>query len=625
MATQAPKTYEYQTETKRILDVVIHSLYKNKEIFVRELISNAADSIEKYRHMQLTSKTELPSDNNALEINIDVSEESKSITIMDNGVGMTRDELVGNLGTIAHSGSNDFIKKLEESKGDPTQLIGQFGLGFYSAFMVSENVKFITRSYLPKSEGLIWESDGENNYTISREESIDRGARIVLQLDEKNEEFANVDKIKSIIKEYSNFVSYPIKVNGEQVNAIQAIWAKRSADVEDTEYNEFYKFLTNAYSDPKFRMHITADAPIQMNTLVFVPEENIEKFGFSRTEPGINLYCNKILIESGVKEILPDYFRFVKGVVDSEDLPLNIARETLQDNRIIGKIKKFLTKRIIKFLQSEAKNSPDKYNDFWKEFGNYIKEGVHSDFENKTELAKLLRYETSKSDEGAYKSLGEYVEGMKESQKDIYYIFGESRKEIDHSPYLEMFRSADIEVLYLYDPIDDFVLSSLLEFDGKNIVSSDKADIDLSGKESDKDDKGEKDKKSDGKDITKFVGWLKKNHKDTLSDVKLSTRLVDSPAILVNPDDQMTTHMQKVMQASQSGYSVGNKVLEINPDNNIIKSLVKMWKKDKKDNVLILAVDQLIDNTFLLAGLHVDTRSMVDRINELMGKSISSK
>ena len=369
MATQAPKTYEYQTETKRILDVVIHSLYKNKEIFVRELISNAADSIEKYRHLQLTSKTDLPSDNNALEINIDVSEESKSITIMDNGVGMTRDELIGNLGTIAHSGSNDFIKKLEESKGDPAQLIGQFGLGFYSAFMVSENVKFITRSYLPESEGLIWESNGESKYTISREESIDRGARIVLQLDEKNEELANVDKIKSIIKEYSNFVSYPIKVNGEQVNAIQAIWKKRSTDIEDTEYNEFYKFLTNAYTDPKFRMHITTDAPIQMNTLVFIPEENVEKFGFSRTEPGVNLYCNKILIESGVKEILPDYLRFIKGVVDSEDLPLNIARETLQDNRIIGKIKKFLTKRIIKFLQSEAKDSPEKYIEFWKEFG----------------------------------------------------------------------------------------------------------------------------------------------------------------------------------------------------------------------------------------------------------------
>jgi len=345
MAKQAPKTYEYQTEIKKLLGIVIHSLYKNKEIFVRELISNAVDSIEKYRHIQLTSKSENKTNDQPLEINIDVSEETNTFTIIDNGVGMTREELVTNLVTIAHSGSEEFLKKLEENKSDPAQLIGQFGVGFYSAFMVSDHVKFITRSYQSDAKGLMWESDGESNYTISREESISRGARIVLDLDKEYKEYAKADRIKSIIKEYSNFVQYPIKVNGEQVNTIQAIWTKKSTDVEKSDYMEFYKFLTNAYSDPQFKLHISTDAPIQMHTLLFVPQENIEKFGFSRMEPGVNLYCNKVLIEPGVKEILPEYFRFIKGVVDSEDLPLNISRETLQDNRIVGKIKKLPDKK----------------------------------------------------------------------------------------------------------------------------------------------------------------------------------------------------------------------------------------------------------------------------------------
>ena len=619
MSTNSTKTYEYQTEIKKLLDIVIHSLYKNREIFVRELISNAADSLEKYRHIQLSEKRnkkdELP-----LEINIEVNKDAKTFVISDTGIGMTKDEWITNLGTIAHSGSGEFLKNLDQMKGDPANLIGQFGVGFYSAFMVSDRVKFITRSYLDSAEGLVWQSDGKNDYTIDREEGIERGARIVLNMGEEHQDYTDPEKIKSIIKQYSNFVGYPIKVNGEQVNTIEAIWTKTPSDIKEKEYIEFYKFLTNSYSDPKFWSHLSTDAPIQMNALLFFPDENIEKFGFSRLEPGINLYCNKILIETQVKELLPEYFRFVKGIVDSEDLPLNISRETLQDNRVIGKIRKFLVKRIIKFLQEQAKDAPEKYLGFWKEFGQFIKEGVHSDFDNKNELAKLLRFETTKTEEGIYKSLDEYVSSMSKSQKEIYYLNGESRRAVENSPYLEMFNSNDIEVLYLFDPIDDFVLSALREFDGKKVVSCDNADIKFPGNKKSKSEKS--DTAPSSKDMKKFAGWLKTYLKDRISDVKVSDRLTESPAILVNPDDHMTTHMQKIMQATQSDFKVGNKVLELNPDSPIIQGMVKLWEKDSEADQLKLSADQLTDNSFLLAGLPVDTKSMVDRIHKLMRNQI---
>lgn len=621
MSTNSTKTYEYQTEIKKLLDIVIHSLYKNREIFVRELISNAADSLEKYRHIQLSEKN-TKKDKLPLEINIEVSKDAKTFVISDTGIGMTKDELITNLGTIAHSGSGEFLKNLDQLKGDPANLIGQFGVGFYSAFMVADSVKFITRSYQDGSEGLVWQSDGKNDYTIDREEGIERGARIVLNISDDYKDYTDPEKIKSIIKQYSNFVGYPIKVNGEQVNTIEAIWTKTPSDIKDKEYIEFYKFLTNSYSDPKFWSHISTDAPIQMNALLFFPNENIEKFGFSRLEPGVNLYCNKILIETKVKELLPEYFRFVKGIVDSEDLPLNISRETLQDNRVIGKIRKFLVKRIIKFLQEQAKNKPDTYLGFWKEFGQFIKEGVHTDFDNKNELAKLLRFETSKTKEGEFKSLETYVADMDSSQKDIYYIHGDSRSAVDSSPYLEMFKSNDMEVLYLYDPIDDFVLASLMEFDGKKIISCDNADIKFPKAKKGKDDKKSSKDAPSEKEVKKFAEWMKTYLKDRITDVKVSTRLTDSPAILVNPDDHMTTHMQKIMQATQADFKVGNKMLEINPDNVVINKMVNLWKSNTDSDELKLTVDQLVDNTFLLAGLPVDTKSMVDRIHKLMGNQV---
>ncbi len=609
------ETFEYQTEIKKLLDIVIHSLYTNREIFVRELISNAADALEKMRHVSLTqdnyTEKDLP-----LEIRIEASKDLKTFTISDTGVGMTKDELIENLGTIAHSGSQEFLKQLEQTGEIPTQLIGQFGVGFYSAFMAAQKVKVITRSYKTGAKGWLWTSDGTSSFTIEQEEGISRGTRIILELKEETEEYADPESIKRIIKQYSNFVPFPIMVEDEKINTIQAIWTKTPNNVEQDEYNEFYKFIANAHSDPLFRLHLSADAPIQLNSLLFFPKENMESFGFMRLEPGVGLYCNKVLIDAEAKDLLPEYLRFIKGVVDSEDLPLNISRETLQDNKVVRKISKFLTKRIITFLQKQSEENEDQYNIFWKDFQMFIKEGAHTDYENQGEISKLLRFESSAVEAGQYQSLQKYCDGMSGDHKDIYYISGANREEIENSPYLEIFRKNNLEVLYLYDNVDDFVLTSLREFDGKKLISADQADISLP---SDTEKTDNKDVKKAEKNLKKLIKDMKDVGGDRISEIKVSTRLVDSPAILVNPDQFMTTGMQKVMQATNKDFgSIGSKVLEINPQHPIITRLADLEDEDTSR----LIMEQIIDNAFLAAGLKTNSQNMIRRMNEIMKKSL---
>lgn len=614
------KTYEYQTEVKKLLDIVIHSLYTNKDIFVRELISNASDALEKFRYLKLTNGTgddlDLP-----MEIKIELNDKGNTFIISDTGVGMTEEELIENLGTIAHSGSGEFLKKMAENKGSEAQLIGQFGVGFYSAFMVAKRVRVITRNWQKDAPGLLWESDGISNYTISREEGIKRGTRIMLDLEDDYKDYTDADKIKQIIKEYSNFVSFPILVGDEKVNTIQSIWTRSSSEVTEEEYKEFYKFQENAYSDPFFWLHTSSDAPLQLNALLYFPQDNIEEFGFSRLEPGVSLYCNKILIMNKVKDLLPEYMRFVKGVVDSEDLPLNISRETLQDNRIIGKLGKFLTKRVITFLQDKAKNDPEKYNEFWQKFHLFIKEGANADWENKEELAKLLRFESSATETGKWTSLEEYKSRMKDDQKEIYYLSGTSRSAVENSPYMEAFKANEYEVLFLYEPIDDFVMTSMREFDGKKLVSADQATLDVKSKKSDKDD--DKDDKASEKEVKELAKYIKELSGEKLEDVKLSQRLVSSPALLVNPDDMMTTQMQKILQATKNDmYSVGKKVLEINPKHELIQSLARMLADKTSEDLLKEISLQIIDNAFITAGLSVDNNQLVSRMYHILSETL---
>ncbi|MEJ2034069.1 MAG: molecular chaperone HtpG, partial [Deltaproteobacteria bacterium] len=385
------ETFEFQAEVKKLLDIVIHSLYTEREIFLRELVSNSADALEKYRHQSLleeeTFDSHLP-----LEINIEADEEKKTITITDTGIGMDRGELEANLGTIAHSGSKTFFTRLAEAEKKDLHLIGQFGVGFYAAFMVANKVRVQSRSYRLDEQGHEWVSDGAGTYSISPCPGTRRGTKIILELKEDAAEFASEATIKRIIKQYSNFVSFPIKVKGETVNTVQAVWAKPKSDIKEEEYTDFYKFISNAVEEPLFRLHFTTDAPLAIKALLFVPKENFEGLGFGRMEPGVNLYCQKVLIEQHSGNILPEWLRFTRGVVDSEDLPLNISRQALQDNALVVKLNKVLTKRFLKFLEEQAKNEPDKYASFWKEFGMFLKEGAVSDFAHRQEIAKLLRF-----------------------------------------------------------------------------------------------------------------------------------------------------------------------------------------------------------------------------------------
>src|SRR5476651_359022 len=385
MSTATPQKFEFQAEISQLLDIVTHSLYTEKEIFLRELVSNASDALEKLRHTQLTEK-EIFDDRLDLEINITTDDKTKTITIQDFGVGMTRGELVENLGTIAHSGSKAFLKSLAEGDQKNTSLIGQFGVGFYSAFMVAKSVKVYSHSWRAAEPGHVWTSDGSGSYEIEESDGQRRGSKIVIELKDDCADFSQDWKVKEILERYSAFVSFPINLNGKHVNAIQALWLRNKNEIKDEEYTAFYKFQAHAFDDPRLRLHFSADAPLAINALLFVPAENTERLGFARLEPAVALYCRKVLIDAAPKDLLPEWLRFLKGVVDSADLPLNISRETMQDKALIEKLGKVITKRFLKFLDEEATQRPESFTKFYAQFGIFLKEGAALDFTHKDQL-----------------------------------------------------------------------------------------------------------------------------------------------------------------------------------------------------------------------------------------------
>ena len=619
-------TYEFKAETKKLLDIVINSLYTERDVFIRELISNAADALEKFRHESLT-KTDLFDGHLPLEITIDLDEKANTLTITDTGIGMTRSELEHNLGTIAHSGSNTFMAELVEAAKKDVNLIGQFGVGFYSAFMAGKVVRVQSRSW-DKSEGHEWVSDGTGSFTISEIPGLRRGTRVIVELKDDAKDYVQKWKISSIIKQYSSFVPFPIKLDGETLNTVQALWTRNKSEIKDEEYVEFYKFIGNAASEPLYRLHFSADAPLAINALLFVPAENFEVFGFGKVDPGVNLYCQRILIDQHSKNILPDWLRFLKGVVDSEDLPLNISRQALQDNALVNKIRKVITKRFLKFLDEEAKNDAEKYLKFWTTFGIYIKEGITSDYEFQKELGKLLRFESSKSEEGKPISLADYLLRMNPDQQEIYYINGPSRVAIEAGPYVEMFRKKDIEIIYTLEPIDDFVLSHLAEFEGKKLVSADRADLAIAG-----DEEEVKEEEAAGGEggnlnqdaLTKLTEWMKKVLESSISDVVVSKRLVDAPAMIVNPDGFMSSTMERVLAVGRKekgfpGMGESKKKLEINPKNPLIKKLAGLAAKDEVFAAEIAR--QIHDNAMIQAGLIVDPLAMVERNYRILSRVV---
>jgi molecular chaperone HtpG len=610
MSTNAPQKFEFQAEIKQLLDIVIHSLYTEKEIFVRELVSNASDALEKLRHTQITEK-EIFDDKAELEISLTTDDKAKTLTIQDYGIGMTRDELVKNLGTIAHSGSKQFLKALGENGAKNSNLIGQFGVGFYSAFMVAKSVKVYSKSWRTSEPGHVWSSDGSGSYEVEEVADLRRGSKIVIELKDDCGDYSADWKIKEILERYSAFVSFPIKLNDKHINTVQALWLRSKNEIKDEEYTEFYKFQAHAHDEPRLRLHFSADAPLAINALLFVPKDNSEKFGMSRLEASVSLYCRKVLIDAKPKDLLPEWLRFMKGVIDSEDLPLNISRETMQDRSLIEKLNKVVTKRFIKFLSEEAEARPDTFNEFYTEFGIFLKEGAAMDYTHKEQLTKLLRFESSLTDKGKTTSLADYVTRMGAEQKEIYYLVGPNRAALESGPYLEGFKARNLEVVFCYEAVDEYVMSNVREFDGKKLTAADHADVKLS-------DLPKPEGALSEDDTKKLTAWLKETLGARVEEVKASDRLVDSPALAVNADKFMSPQMRRMMKAmKKDGADEPVKVtLEINPRSVVMKRLFETHATSPDKAKLV--AEQILDNSLISAGLLDDATPMVARLYKLL-------
>jgi TNF receptor-associated protein 1 len=610
MPTAAPQTFEFQAEIKQLLDIVIHSLYTEKEIFVRELVSNASDALEKQRHLQLTEKA-VYDDKLALEINITTDDKAKTFTIQDFGIGMTQAELVENLGTIAHSGSKAFLKALGEGDQKAAGLIGQFGVGFYSAFMVAKAVRVYTHSWREPEPGLLWTSDGAGSYAIEESPGERRGCKVVVELKEECSEFSQDWRIREILERYSAFVSFPINLNGKRINTVQALWLRGKSEIKDEEYDEFYKFQAHDSEKPRLRLHFSADAPISINALLFVPKDNTERLGLARLEPAVALYCRKVMIDARPKDLLPEWLRFLKGVVDSEDLPLNISRETMQDRTLVEKLNRVITKRFLKFLDDEAKNRPEPYAEFYREFGVFLKEGAALDYAHKDQLTKLLRFESSLTEKGKTTSLPDYVSRMGADQKEIYYLIGPNRESIEAGPYLEGLRARNLEVLFCYEAVDEYVMNNVREFDGKKLAAADHADVKLSEQPRAEGALGEAETKA-------LLAWLKDCLGERVAEVKSSDRLVDSPALALNADKFASPHMRRLMKAmNKDGSQAPLRVnLEINPRHAVIRRLSEL-QTSAPDKARLVA-EQILDNALISAGLLDDASGMVKRLYKIL-------
>ncbi len=613
MSEATLETHSFQAEIKQLLDLVVHSLYTDREIFLRELISNASDSQEKLRHLQGTEKdihdAALP-----LEIHITTDAEAKTLTIADHGIGMTRGELVENLGTIAHSGTKAFLTAMKESGNSPANMIGQFGVGFYSAFMVADKVEVFTRSWRENGEDLLWISDGVSGYSIEEASGLERGVKIVLHLKEEHAEYSEEARVKHLIERYSNFVGFPIHLNGERVNQVEALWLKNKSDVTEEEYKAFYQFTAHAYNDPSYRLHFAADAPIAINALIFVPEENMERWGMNKTEPAVALYCKKVLIDPSPKGLLPDWMRFLKGVIDSADLPLNISRETMQDSALVRKLGSVISKRVVKMFEKEAEADPEKYQAFYRKFDRFFKEGVAMDYANKDGLAKLLRFESSMTEEGKLSSFADYLTRAKDGQDKIYYLVGASSSQLESSPYVEAFKARGLEVIYFTDAVDEYVVETLGEFEGKKLVSISHAGVELD----DSDAEGD----SLSADATeKLCSFLKEELGDKVTAVASGKRLVDSPVIALVPQDGMTPQMRRMMKAMDENFKDEVKVeLEINPRHPLVRKLAET--QESNPELAKMVASQLLDNALIAAGLLDDARDTVKRMNALMEKAM---
>ena len=617
--------FEFKAEVKQLLDILVHSLYTHKEIFLRELVSNASDAMDKLK-FESTKGTDLEDKDLPLEINISFDKEKKIVYVSDAGIGMTKEELVSNIGTIAKSGTSEFLKVMSESKEDASNIIGRFGIGFYSVFMVAKEVVLKTKSFKKDAPAIKWVSDGLGSYSITEiEEDTKRGTTIEVHLKDEMDEFLEKYRLDAIVKKHSSFISFPVKVENEVVNTVTAIWREPKSNIKPEQYTEFYKFLSYDQEEPLTTIHRSVDAPIQFTSLLFMPKRTMDMFGYNREDYGLDLYVRRVLIQHQNKDLLPEYLSFVKGVVDSEDLPLNISRETLQENIIFTKIAGSVTSQILSHLAKMAEKEEEKYMEFWKEHGKIFKMG-YMDYANQEKFSKLLRFNSSISkDVNELFSLDQYIARMKEDQKEIYYVVGGSREAVAMDPQIEIFKGKGIEVLYLYDPMDEFVMEALKKYNDVEIKSVEQADVENLNKM----DSVEEETKEVFEELSKdekkaFNGLMKKMQEilgDRVKEVKESDRLKGSPIVLVSPADGMSSTMQKMMNLTGKMATAPQKNMEVNKDHKLVRNLLKVYSANEKDDYIVNVVEQLYESSLLLDGFLQDPHKLVDRVNSLLEDS----
>ncbi|MCD6116306.1 molecular chaperone HtpG [bacterium] len=623
MTAEKAKTsnYKFKAEISQLLEILTHSLYTHRDIFIRELISNAADALDKVKLKMLLAEP-VCDKNLDLEINITLDTDNKKFIISDTGIGMSAEELRNNIGTIAKSGTADFIKNLSESKDKDLSLIGKFGVGFYSVFMAGEKVEIITKSAVPEEPACLWESDGKGSFHIRQADTeVKRGTTITVFLRENAESFANDYTVKSAIEKYSNFVPFPIILNKDRVNTISAIWRDPKNSVKDEDYKSFFKFIAHQEEDPVTWLHFSADVPLQFNALLFVPKNNLEFLGLGKQEEGVQLFVKRVMVDPHAKEILPQYLRFIRGVVESDDLPINISRETLQENPYLIKIKNTLTGKFLSHLSDIAEKDAEQYNSLYKEFGRIIKEG-YTDFQHKDQIAGLFRFNSSKcKGKDELVSLKEYVDRMAENQEKIYFLSGASRDAVEKNPTLEIFNDRDIEVLYCFDPIDEFALPGLMEFSGKQIQSVDQADPDEIKKAGSTENKEEEPDREVVKELETLTRRMKNILGSRVEDVRLSNRLVKSPAILVSQNKAMSSQMEKIMSMLNQEISAVPKVMEINKNHSIITNMLDIYKKDPKDPVLDDLTNSLFSTALLFDGAVDKPQNMAEEFQKIISRT----
>ncbi|MBU4486708.1 MAG: molecular chaperone HtpG [Candidatus Delongbacteria bacterium] len=636
-------TMKFKTEVSQLLELVTHSLYSNKEIFIRELVSNASDALDKLRLEGLRDKNILEN-NTDFKIKVDFNKDAETITITDNGIGMTKDEIIDNIGTIAKSGTKEFFARLKDLKSDDKdakaeQLIGQFGVGFYSAFIVSEKIVIYSKKAGSSEPAVKWESDGKEKFSIEEFKKHDRGTEVILYLNKENFDFASEWRIKEIVKKYSDYISYPIVMTVEReekpkdkdgkeikdaepitkyedtiLNSMKAIWQKDKKHISDEDYNEFYKHISHDWEEPLDRIHLSVEGMLSYKALLYLPKKPPYDLFLREAKIGVSLYVKNVFIMDDNKNLLPEYLRFIKGVVDSADLPLNVSREILQEDKMLEKIKTNLVKKVLETLKKMKEKDSDKYLEFYTAFCKVLKEGLYTDHENKDKLAELVMFESTKTDKGKLTSLKDYVSRMPEDQKEIYFIAGEKRDIIENSPHIEKFKAKDYEVLFFTDPIDEFITNGLFEYEKKAIKSIGKGEIDLGDDETVKKEKEEETKK-----FKSLLETIKDNLKDEVKEVRVSARLTSSAVCLVSDEHGMTPNMEKLFKSMNQEVPKTKRILEINAKHPLFEALNSIYDKNKEDSRLKDYSELLYDQALLTEGAQLkDPVKFAQKMADLM-------